>query len=143
MKISMTALCVFGFASLCSSSHAQCGCGSRSHALRTFTTQVAPMNYAAPVSSTPMTMNAASPASGISYVNKLTNPLDRGSYSLLYAVHLNNGKVLYTEYLPQGYTVTGTETGGNGRRVSANVGSNGMVNVNDPTTQQVIAVIPR
>jgi hypothetical protein len=143
MKISMTGLCVLGFAFLTSSAHAQCGCGSSYHVPHAYTTRVVPMTYSAPVTVMPSTVRAESPASGISYVNKLATPLDRGVYQLNYALHLNNGKVLYTEYLPQGYSVAGTEVGRNGRRVNADIGNDGMVNVNDPGTRQVIAVIPR
>ena len=136
MKISMTGLCVLGFAFLTGSAQAQCGCSSSYYVPQAYTTRVVPMTYAAP-------MHSTSPASGISYVNKLSTPLNRGSYMLHYAVHLNNGQVLYTEYLPQGYSVAGTEAGRNGRRVNADIGNDGMVNVNDPGTRQVIAVIPR
>jgi hypothetical protein len=143
MKILMTGLCVIGFAFLAGSTHAQCGCSTSSYVPHCYSTRVVPMTYATPTMSMPATMHSTSPAPGISYVNKLTTPLDRGSYMLQYAVHLNNGKVLYTEFLPQGYTAVGTESGGNGRRVNASIGNNGMVNVNDPATQQVIAVLPR
>ncbi len=143
MKISMTGLCVLGFAFLTGSAQAQCGCSTSSHVPRTYTTRVVPMTYAAPVSAMQTAIHSASPASGISYVNKLSAPLDRGSYMLHYAVHLNNGQVLYTEYLPQGYTARGTETGRNSRRVNADIRNDGMVDVNDPGTRQVIAVIPR
>ena len=143
MKISMTGLCVLGFALLTGSAQAQCGCGTSYHVPYAYTTRVVPMTYAAPVTAMPTTVRTASPASGISYVNKLSTPLDRGSYMLNYALHLNNGQVLYTEYLPQGYSVAGTEVGRNGRRVNADVGNDGMINVNDPGTRRVIAVIPR
>lgn len=147
MKISMTGLCVLGFAFLTGSAQAQCGCSTSSYVPMTYTTRVVPMMHSAPVSVMPGTipapMHSASPASGISYVNKLSTPMDRGSYMLHYAVHLNNGQVLYTEYLPQGYTARGTEVGRSGRRVNADVGNDGMVNVNDPGTRQVIAVLPR
>ncbi|MCY2985986.1 MAG: hypothetical protein NTY15_20345 [Planctomycetota bacterium] len=143
MKILTTGLCVLGFAFLTGSAQAQCGCGTSSYVPRTYTTRVVPMTYPATIAAMPTTMYSASPASGISYVNKLAAPLDRGSYVLHYAVHLNNGQVLYTEYLPQGYAVAGTEAGRNGRRVSADIGNDGMVNVNDPGTRQIIAVIPR
>ena len=77
----------------------------------------------------------------ISYVNKLDNPMDRGTYSLLYAAHLSNGGLLYTDTLPGGFTVRGTESYRPGRRANVIVGTDGSLKINDPTTNQVIAII--
>jgi len=80
-------------------------------------------------------------AGSISYVNKLDSPVDRGTYSLLYAVHLSNGRMLYTDSLPSGFTVRGTEPYRSGRKANVNLGGDGSLKINDPATNQVIAVI--
>ncbi len=139
MKTSVIGLCVFGFATLSGAVQAQCGCRSIRHAPMTYS---APMSYAAPmVGSAPMTQSAPMAVGSISYVNKLDAPVDRGTYSLLYAVHLTNGRMLYTDVLPTGFSVRGTEAYRSGRRANLNVGPDGRLSINDPASNQVIAII--
>jgi hypothetical protein len=97
-----------------------------------------PMTHSAPmVQPAPMTTGS------ILFVNKLSTPVDRGAYSLLYAVHLSNGRLLYTDVLPTGFTVRGTEAYRSGQRANVNVAADGRLNVNDPVSNQVIAVLPQ
>jgi hypothetical protein len=152
MKISLFGLCILGSALMAGSVQAQCGCGSSYYsyaAPRTYVAPVARTVYAAPAPvarstyAAPMAASSTSPATAISFVNKLATPIDRGAYQLQYAVHLANGRILYTDYMPNGFEVSGTEQGGGSRRVNADIGNDGLVNVNDPASRQVIAIIPR
>jgi len=136
MKTSVIGLCIFGFATLSGTVQAQCGCRSNHHAPTASYRTVAPMTYSAP-----MTQSAPMAAGSISYVNKLDSPVDRGTYSLLYAVHLSNGRLLYTDSVPSGFSVQGTESYRSGRKANVNVGADGRLNINDPATNQVIAII--
>lgn len=82
-------------------------------------------------------------ATAISYVNKLDTPMDRGTYSLLYAVHMTNGQLLYTDYLPSGFTARGTEAFRSGRKATMDIGADGRLTINDPSSQQAVAILPR
>jgi len=139
MKTLVLGLCVVGLVSLSGSARAQCGCSATAN-----------MSYAPTVHS-PMVMQQARPsavvaprpvapasAGNISYVNRLTEPLVRPNYTLLYAVHLTDGRVLLTEVVPRGYEVSGTESRSNGRKVNASDIGNGQIRVTDPTTNQMI-----
>ena len=133
MKTSVIGLCIFGLAALSGAAQAQCGCRSGHNS--------APMSYSAPMSNpAPVTRTIAT---AISYVNKLDTPKDRGTYSLLYAIHMSNGQVLYTDYLPSGFTARGTEAFRSGRKAKIDVGTDGQLTINDPSSQQVIAILPR
>lgn len=100
-------------------------------------------SYAARPAYSAMPSVAPRASGSISHVNRLTPALDRGTYLLNYAVHLNDGRILYTEFLPSGYSIAGSEIGGAARKVSAAVGSPGLVNVADPVSGQMIATIPQ
>lgn len=147
MKTSVIGLCILGFATLSGSVQAQCGCGSSHRAPTVSYRTVAPRPHSAPMSyAAPMTHSASMAPGSISYVNKLDSPVDRGTYSLLYAAHLSDGRLLYTDSVPSGFTVRGTESyrsGSNrsGRKAIVNVGADGSLSVNDPATNQVIAII--
>lgn len=133
MKTSVFGLCILGLAALSGSAQAQCGCRSGYNS--------APMSYSAPMSnSAPVTRTIAT---AISYVNKLDTPMDRGTYSLLYAVHMSNGQVLYTDYLPSGFTARGTEAFRSGRKAKIDMGTDGKLTINDASSQQAIAILPR
>ncbi len=82
-------------------------------------------------------------AAAISYVNKLDTPMDRGTYSLLYAVHMSNGQLLYTDYLPSGFTARGTEPFRSGRKARIDMGTDSQLTIIDPSSQQTIAILPR
>ena len=139
MKTSVFGLCILGLAAMSGSAQAQCGCRPSYHS--------APMSYSAPMShSAPMTRSAPmtqSVSSTVSYVNKLDTPVDRGTYSLLYAVHMSNGQLLYTEFLPNGFTARGTEAFRSSRKARTDMGADGRLVVNDPSSQQIIAIFPR
>ena len=166
MKTFVFGLCIFGYTTLSGAVQAQCGCGSTQYAPMRQSAPMsysvprsyaAPMSYSSPKSySTPMKsysapMSYSSPmaqpasmASGtILFVNELIAPVDRGTYSLLYAVHLSNGRLLYTDSLPAGFNVRGTEAYRTGQRATVNVGADGRLNVNDPVSNQVIAILPQ
>ena len=136
MKTLLVGLCVVGLVSLSGSARAQCGCSGRAYM------SPAPPVHAPVVmqQSHPSTVMAPRPASAgnISYVNRLTEPLVRPNYTLLYAVHLTDGRVLLTEVVPRGYEVSGTESRSNGRKVNASDIGNGQIRVTDPTTEQMI-----
>ena len=133
MKTSVIGLCIFGLAAMSGSVQAQCGCRSGYNS--------APMSHSAPMSqSAPVTRTIAT---AISYVNKLDTPMDRGTYSLLYAVHMTNGQLLYTDYLPSGFTARGTEAFRSGRKATMDIGADGRLTINDPSSQQAVAILPR
>ncbi len=79
--------------------------------------------------------------SSIAYVNKLSEPVSRGTYSLNHAIHLTDGRVLLTDFLPSGHTVRGTEyrSGSGGRKMIASPSGTGGIRVSDPHSNQVIA----
>jgi len=144
MKTLVVGLCVVGLVSLSGSARAQCGCSG--HANMSYAPPVHPpavMHQARP--STVVAPRPVSPASAgnISYVNRLIEPLVRPSYTLLYAVHLTDGRVLLTEVVPRGYEVSGTEARSNGRKVNASDIGNGQIRVTDPTTDQMIVNFTR
>ena len=151
MKTSVFGLCILGLAALSGSAQAQCGCRSGYNSVPM--SYSAPKTYSAPMShSAPMSYSApmSNPASvtrtiatAISYVNKLDTPMDRGTYSLLYAVHMSNGQVLYTDYLPSGFTARGTEAFRSGRKAKIDMGTDGKLTINDASSQQAIAILPR
>jgi len=144
MKTLVLGLCVVGLISLSGSARAQCGCSGPAY-----------MSYATPVHATVVVQQARPPAvvvprpvapgsdANISYVNRLTEPIVRPKYTLLYAVHLTNGRVLLTEVVPRGHQVSGTESRSNGRKVNASDVGNGQIRVTDPTTNQMIATFNR
>ena len=144
MKTLVLGLCVVGLVSLSGSARAQCGCSG--HAYMSY----APPGHAPVVmqqarSSTVVAPRPVSPASAgnISYVNRLTEPLVRPNYTLMYAVHLTDGRVLLTEVVPRGYEVRGTESRSNGRKLNASDIGNGQIRVTDPTTDQMIVKFTR
>ena len=144
MKTLVLGLCVIGFVSISSSARAQCGCSG--HAYMSYAPPVhAPIVMQQSHPSTVMAPRPASPASAgnISYVNRLTEPLVRPNYTLLYAVHLTDGRVLLTEVVPRGYEISGTESRSNGRKVNASDIGNGQIRVTDPTTNQMIVKFAR
>ena len=142
MKTSIVGLCILGFAALSGTAQAQCGCCSSNHTSTLPYRAVGARTYSTPINhSAPMTHSDPMAAGSISYVNKLDAPVNRGTFSLLYAVHLSNGRLLYTDSVPAGFDIRGTEPYGSGRKANVNVGSDGRLNINDPATNQVIAVI--
>lgn len=76
----------------------------------------------------------------VSFVNKLAQPIDRGTYTLKYAIHMSDGRILLADFLPRGQTIRGTETrSSGGRKLATSIGSYGAVTVKDPDSSQVIA----
>ena len=106
MKSVILGLGLMGLMIFSKSAEAQCGCGIH-YAPITYVTPV----YSAPVYSAPIAPPSQT-ISSVSYVNRLANPIDRGTYSLSYAVHLTNGRVLFTDYIPSGHIIRGTEANG-------------------------------
>lgn len=158
MKTFVFGLCIFGFTTLSGTVQAQCGCGSTQYAPvrqsvpmsysapRSYAAPMSysvPKSYSAPMYSSPMAQPTSMASGTILFVNELSAPVDRGSYSLLYAVHLSNGRLLYTDSLPTGFSVRGTEAYRTGQRATVNVAADGRLNVNDPVSNQVIAILPQ
>jgi hypothetical protein len=142
MKTLVLGLCFVGFIGLSGSASAQCGCSG------TVYVPYSPPVYAPVVvqkarPSTTVAPRTVTSSSSISYVNRLSEPLVRPDYTLLYAVHLNDGRVLLTEVVPRGYTVSGTEFRSSGRKVNASDMGSGRVKVTDPVTNQMIATFDR
>ncbi len=137
MKKFVVGLCVAGLVSLSGSARAQCGCSAP-----TYVPYAPPVH--APVVVAPRPVAPAQPSTtSIAYVNRLAEPLVRPNYTLLYAVHLTDGRVLLTEVVPRGFNVSGTESRLNGRKVNAADIGNGQVRVTDPITNQMIATFGR
>lgn len=155
MKASTIGLCVLGFLGLalvpqsvqaqcCSPQPAQAQCCSAGYSAGYYAPQAyAPMMAApmahAPMVAAPMAQQNYGPAT-VAYVNRLGAPINRGTYSLMYAIHLTDGRILLSDFVPNGHTVRGTEhrmTGG--RKVAAAVNETGSVTVKDPLSNQTIA----
>jgi hypothetical protein len=137
MKTFAVGLCFVGLVGLSGSARAQCGCSGPAY-----------MSYApavhAPVVVAPRPVAPAqASAAKILYVNRLVEPLVRPNYTLLYAVHLADGRVLLTEVVPRGFNVSGTESRLNGRKLNAADIGNGQIRVTDPMTNQMIATFGR
>lgn len=130
MKALTLGLCALGFFFLTNSVYAQCGCGSLSYA----TPVAMPMTSYAPMQPT----MPRSPGS-VSYVNQLTQPIDRGTYTLKYAIHLTDGRVLLADALPPGLTVRGMEYQSGGRKMVTSFAGDGAITVTDPQSSQVVA----
>jgi hypothetical protein len=135
MKKFVVGLCVAGLVSLSGSARAQCGCSAP-----TYMSYAPPVHAPVVVAPRPVTPTSTS---SIAYVNRLVEPLVRPNYTLLYAVHLTDGRVLLTEVVPRGFNVSGTESRLNGRKVNAADIGNGQVKVTDPITNQMIATFGR
>jgi len=75
----------------------------------------------------------------VAFVNRLATPVNRGSYVLTYAVHLTDGRILLTDFMPSGHSVSGTEYRTGGRRVAARVAESGRIIVRDPQSDEPIA----
>ncbi|MGN6133406.1 MAG: hypothetical protein ACTHOU_02855 [Aureliella sp.] len=164
MKASAVALCVLSFVLPGSSVWAQCGCGGMIYPPPI---SYAPMSYASPMGyplpvGTPQpgysttnylpgqmlpqqrTAGYAPQAPGsVAFVNRLSPPVSRGTYTLNYAVHLSDGRILLTDFLPAGYQATGSEYIAGGRRVQGTINPNGMVVVRDPQSNATIATLSR
>ncbi len=114
--------------------NAQCGCGGGY--------RPAPVvSHYAPPPVSPVVRPSMSPSS-IAYVNKLATPVPRANYTLNYAIHLTDGRVLLSDFLPPGYTVRGIEsqTGAGGRRLSTSGQPTGSMAIIDPNNNSTIAV---
>lgn len=132
MNVLKLCVCALGVFLLQNSADAQCGCGTRSVPV-----VVRQIPQAMPA---PMIHSAPRPMGGVSYVNQLSQPIDRGTYTLRYAIHLTDGRILLSDVLPRGLTVRGTEQQSGGRRLTTAVGSNGAITVQDPTNSEVVAM---
>ena len=121
---------------------AQCGCGAPVYQPMV---RVAPAPYIAPA---PLPMPAPMPVAPqgpakVSYVNTLQTPIQRETYTLNYAIHLTDGRVLLADVLPKGYTATGTEPGGyNGRKMISNQSPEALTVV-DPANNQTVATLTK
>ncbi len=63
--------------------------------------RVAPMPMAASMP-LPAPVVSRAPAT-VAFVNQLENPIQRQNYTLNYAIHLTDGRVLLSDVLPKGY----------------------------------------
>ncbi len=139
MKSASLGLCMLIVMCAGASAKAQCGCGA---SVPTYYAPSAPVHShyrpPAPPRSYP---GATMGGSTIAYVNKLATPVPRANYTLNYAVHLTDGRILLSDFLPPGQTVRGIESqsGAGGRRLNtANTGSN--ITVTDPSTNSTVVV---
>lgn len=130
-------VCALGFFFLQDSASAQCGCASR--LVPVVVRQMPVQTLPAPV----MALPTPRPVGSIAFVNELAQPIDRGTYTLKYAIHLTDGRILLSDYLPRGQAIRGTEQQSGGRRMTAAIGGNGAVTVKDPTNSEVIAVFDK
>ena len=114
--------------------NAQCGCGA-SHA----TYHQPAMTSYHPLPPAPRPTGISS--STVAYVNKLAMPVPRANYTLNYAVHLTDGRILLSDFVPPGHVVRGIEsqTGAGGRRLNASSLPTGAINVTDPTNNSTVA----
>lgn len=135
MKSAMFGICVLIVMSAGSTVKAQCGCGVSYPA---YHSSPAPVHsHYAP----PRTLPAPVTSSSVAYVNKLATPVPRANYTLNYAVHLTDGRILLSDFVPPGHTVRGIEsqTGVGGRRLNTSSMSGGPISVTDPATNSTIA----
>ncbi len=133
MNVLKLSVCALGFFLLQGSASAQCGCSSHAvpMVVRHIPVQPAPI---------PMTtLPAPRPAGAVAYVNQLSQPINRGTYTLNYAIHLTDGRILLSDFLPRGQVVKGIEHQSGGRKMVAAVGGNGVVTVKDPMSSEVVA----
>ena len=137
MNVVKLAVCALGFILLQNSASAQCGCGA--YSAPTVMRQMPA--YTMPAYTMPARTHASAPRSpgSISYVNELSQPIDRGSYVLRYAIHLTDGRILLSDFLPRGQAIRGVEYQSRGRKMVAGIGGNGAVTVTDPTNNSVVA----
>lgn len=148
MKYASLVLCVLIVLGVGASAKAQCNCG------------MSVPYYAPPVhmhsyppahvhNYPPAHVNVAPPprypgtpmaGSTVAYVNKLATPVPRGNYSLNYAVHLADGRILLSDFLPPGHTARGIETqsGIGTRRLNA-AKQGATISVTDPVDNSTVA----
>lgn len=137
MKSATFGLCVLLVVCAGSTAKAQCGCGGSVPSYHAHPAPMAPSHYAP--HSLPRPMSGIS-SSSVAYVNKLATPVPRSNYTLNYAVHLTDGRILLSDFLPPGQTVRGIEsqTGSGGRRLNTN-SSGGLISVIDPANNSTVA----
>ena len=144
MKSASLGICVLMVMCAGTSAKAQCSCGASYAAPVSYASPAPVRSYysapAAPRMSTPSMSTSLSPSS-VAYVNKLATPVPRANYSLNYAVHLTDGRILLSDFLPPGHTVRGIESqsGAGGRRLTTSSQAGGAIAVIDPSTNANVA----
>ena len=147
MKTTVLGLGILACALMAGSAQAQC-CGAamashHSYATPSYSTaSYSSASYAAPSYAAPAHSTTAGRAR-VAYVSKLAQPIQRGDRTLMYAIHLTNGKTLLSHFVPIGHNVQGVENFTPGRLVSATVSadSSGRLMVVDPTTNQPVTTL--
>ena len=141
-----SAIALLGLALMAGAAQAQCGCGMPSYAPAPVRMMPAPMPAAPaylpapPVSKPSQSLGPAQ----ISFINKLINPVPRANYTLNYAIHLTDGRVLLSDFLPSGYQAQGSEYApGSQRKLDVSVTGDNSVMVRDPQSNMTVATFPR
>ncbi len=145
-----SAIAFLGLALMASAAQAQCGCGVPSYvpvmpvrAMPVAPAYLPPATYSAPIPTYSAQMPSSGPAS-VAYVNKLTNPIPRPNYTLNYAIHLTDGRVLLSDFLPSGYQVQGTEySSGGQRKLDVSLAGDNSVTVRDPQSNATVTTFTR
>ncbi|MDX1925212.1 MAG: hypothetical protein SFV81_01760 [Pirellulaceae bacterium] len=137
MNVLKFCVCALGFFFLQNSASAQCGCVSQ--AVPVVVRHMPVQTLPAPV----MALPTPRPVGNVAYVNQLAQPIDRGNHTLKYAIHLTDGRILLSDYLPRGQAIRGTEHQSGGRRMTVAIGGNGAVTVKDPANSEVVAVFDK
>lgn len=156
MKSATLGLCALIVVCAGSAAKAQCGCGASYPSYPSYpayqpsypaypSSHSAPghypqASYPQPALPAPRPTGNMGPAN-IAYVNKLATPVARSNYTLNYAVHLTDGRILLSDFLPAGQTVRGVETqsGTGGRRLNASNTAGGTITVVDPANNSTVA----
>ncbi len=137
-----------GLALMATAAQAQCGCGTPVYAPVMQTRMMPAPTYMAPPVHHSHNAHAApatsyGPAS-ISYVSKLANPIPRANYTLNYAIHLTDGRVLLSDFLPSGYQVQGVEDQvSSQRKMDVSLNGDNSVMVRDPQSNSPVATFRR
>ncbi len=144
------AIAFLGLALMAGAAHAQCGCGVPTYApvapmrpMPMTPAYMPPPTYSAPTPSYSAQRSSFGPAS-VAYINKLTNPIPRQNYTLNYAIHLTDGRVLLSDFLPSGYQVQGTEySSGGQRKLDVSLAGDNSVTVRDPQSNTTVTTFTR
>jgi len=134
-----------GLASMAGAAQAQCGCGAPAYAPVMQTRMMpAPVYMAPPAYSVPAAPAPSYGPASISYVNKLATPIQRPNYILNYAIHLTDGRVLLSDFLPSGYQAQGIENQvSSQRKLDVSLNGDSAVTVRDPQTNSTVATFKR
>ena len=143
-----SAIAFLGLALMAGAAQAQCNCGATSYAapVRMMPAPMAPAPMA-PTTLPAPAMTVPAPTTGpasIKYINKLIDPVPRANYTLNYAIHLTDGRILLSDFLPSGYQTQGSEYApGSQRRLQVSVDGGNSVTVRDPQSNSTVATFAR